>query len=135
MVDGTNDINGKNQDGTNKKNETVMMGSTEYGTCLFRGTNERGVFTEYLLKSFPLGGPTTSTFSSWFDAAGKKYTKDYKNNPGSFDNSFQTFKLTQYADGTRTNKYNVPEPTTFVLLSFGVLFMLSKKRLLSRTLI
>lgn len=119
LVDGKNDINGKNQDGSNKKNEIIMMGSTEYEMSLVR--DERGVFTEYLLNHFPLGDPAVEAFSTWFNTAGIQYLKDYKTNPASFNNSFQTFKLTQYADGTRTDTYNVPEPSTLVSLGIGCL--------------
>ena len=129
MVDGTKDINGKKQDGTNKKNETVMMSSMEFECSLFRGTDERGVFTEYLLKNLPTGNPTVETFGTWFNTVGSDYLKDYKKNPGSFNNEFQTFKLTQYSNGTRTNTYcPIPEPTTMLLLCFGLVGLIGTRK-------
>lgn len=131
MVDGTSDVNGKKKDGSNKKDETVIMGAREYETCLTR--KNRGVFSEYLLKEFPAGDPTSDTFSTWWFDASISYRSDFKKNPESFNDpktpgdDFQSFQLTEYKDGDKESQYKprirngVPEPAAYTLLGFGLL--------------
>lgn len=149
MVDGAKDINGKKKDGSNKKNETVMMASKEDQYCLRRDKagGTLGVFTEYLLETVPAGEPSPETFSAWSKAAAKSYRSDFEDKPINFKGPdgkpfFQTFKLTQYADGKKTDRYfeervrnGLPEPAALTLLGVGLLGILFTIRLNRRTAI
>ncbi len=143
MVDGTKDINGKKKDGTNKKNETVMMASTEYTYCLRRDIagDVIGDYTRYLIKDFPEGDPTPKTFSDWHKSAEKSHRNDYRDNPQNFLDPdkkpfFQTLQLTEYSDGAKTSRYGelrrrnaLPEPAAYTLLGFGLLGIIFITRL------